>query len=316
MDGSAGAVALQLGEIEGLGDDPLARKGGLAVDDHRDHPLPFVVVQVGLLGMDDALDDRVDQLQVAGVEAEGEMDLAPRAGEVVAGIPLVVFDVALVVVAVGAVGTLELGDDLLVGLVQDVRQHVQAAAVGHAHDHLFDAQPGAGVHQFVQQRHHGLGPFEGEALLPEIARVQEVFELLGGDQPRQHPAGGSRGQLGPVEAGFDALLQPVALVLVRDVHVLDADGAAIGGLQLAQEPLQGSVGAPQESTRAHGLFEVFFGEAKFNQIQQRQVLAVVPQRVEPGDEMAHLPVGLHQGLDADEDQQALVGLHGLQLCLF
>ena len=60
VDGAAGAVAGQFGEIEGLRDDALAGKGGLAVDEHRDYPLSFVVVQVGLLGIDDALDDRID----------------------------------------------------------------------------------------------------------------------------------------------------------------------------------------------------------------------------------------------------------------
>ena len=37
----------------------------------------------------------------------------------------------------------------------------------------------------------------------------------------------------------------------------------------------------------------------------------MPQRVEPGDEVAHLPIGLDEGLDAFEDQQALVGFYGL-----
>ena len=88
------------------------------------------------------------------------MDLASLLGDVVVGIALVVFDVALVVVAIGAVGTLELGEDFLVGLVQQVRQHVEPPAVGHADDHLFDAELGAGADQFVQEGYQGLGPFE------------------------------------------------------------------------------------------------------------------------------------------------------------
>ena len=76
---------------------------------------------------------------MAGVKTEREVDLAPLVGDVVAGIALVVFDVALVVVAVGVVGAFELGEDLFVGLVQKMRQHVEPAAMGHAEDYLFDA---------------------------------------------------------------------------------------------------------------------------------------------------------------------------------
>ena len=60
VDGAASAVAGQFGEIEGFRDDPLAGKSGLAVDEYRDHPLSFRIVQVGLLGIDDALDDRIN----------------------------------------------------------------------------------------------------------------------------------------------------------------------------------------------------------------------------------------------------------------
>ena len=67
------------------------------------------------------------------------MDLASLLGDVVVGIAFVVFDIALVVVAVGAIGSFELGEDFLVGLVQKVSQYVESAAVGHADDHLFDA---------------------------------------------------------------------------------------------------------------------------------------------------------------------------------
>ncbi len=39
MEGAAGAVALELREVERLGHDPLAGKGGVAVDQHRQHLL-------------------------------------------------------------------------------------------------------------------------------------------------------------------------------------------------------------------------------------------------------------------------------------
>ena len=59
---------------------------------------------------------------------------------------------------------------------------------------------------FVQERHHGLGPFEREALLPDIARVQKLLKLFGGDQPREYPARRFFGQIWIVEARLDPLL--------------------------------------------------------------------------------------------------------------
>jgi hypothetical protein len=37
VHGAAGAVALQLGQVQGLGHDALAREGRIAVDEHRQH---------------------------------------------------------------------------------------------------------------------------------------------------------------------------------------------------------------------------------------------------------------------------------------
>ena len=67
--------------------------------------------------------------------------------------------------------------------------------------------------------------------------MQELLKLLGGDEPGEHAPRRFCGQIGVVEARLDPLLQPVALILVGDVHVFDANGAAIRGFELAQQPL-------------------------------------------------------------------------------
>ena len=48
----------------------------------------------------------------------------------------VILDVAVAADGLGQVVVLELAEDHSVGLVEDVGQHVEPAAVGHAHDDL------------------------------------------------------------------------------------------------------------------------------------------------------------------------------------
>ena len=70
---------------------------------------------------------------------------------------------------------------------------------------------------------------EAEALGAGIFHVEEALEGLGLDQLLQDRLLAFRGE-GDL-AAFDAVLNPGALLRVGDVHVLDADMAAIGALE-------------------------------------------------------------------------------------
>ncbi len=67
VDGAAGAISGQLGEVQRLGDQPLAREGGVAVDQDRDAELTIAVQEPPLLGPHSSLDHWVDGLKVARV---------------------------------------------------------------------------------------------------------------------------------------------------------------------------------------------------------------------------------------------------------
>ena len=67
VDGAAGAVALEAGEAEALGDHALAGEGGVAVQQDRQHLGAVHVAALRLLGADLAEHDRVDGLEVARV---------------------------------------------------------------------------------------------------------------------------------------------------------------------------------------------------------------------------------------------------------
>ena len=68
VDRAAGTVAAQLGEVERLDHDTLAREGRVAVDEDRQHREAVTAeVDLVLLGAHDALEHRVDRLEVRGV---------------------------------------------------------------------------------------------------------------------------------------------------------------------------------------------------------------------------------------------------------
>ena len=128
---------------------------------------------------------------------------------------------------------LELLEDLVVALADDVGQHVEPAAVGHA-DHR-RVEPGVGGHRqdLVEDRDRRLGAFETEPLGADVLRGEELLERLGGVEPLEDAllALLGDGRLHALDLGLD----PALLVGVLDVHVLDADRAAVRVAQHAEQ---------------------------------------------------------------------------------
>jgi len=81
VNGPARRVALQLREVERLGDDSLAGDGGVAVDQDRHHAAPFLHVSTdALAGAGLPLHDRVDDFQVRRIGCEADLDLLAGTG--------------------------------------------------------------------------------------------------------------------------------------------------------------------------------------------------------------------------------------------
>src|SRR5919198_45510 len=142
------------------------------IGDRQDGEVRAALVDDVLLGADDALDDRVDRLQVGGVGGQRDRDLlAVQAGEGALGAQ-VVLHVAGAVHRLRVEVALELAEDLRVRLSDDVRQNVQAAAVGHADDDLVQAGLRRAVDHRVEQRDDRLAALEREALLADVLRLE------------------------------------------------------------------------------------------------------------------------------------------------
>jgi hypothetical protein len=221
VDGAAHVVALQPPQVEGLGEDPLAGEGGVAVQDDREDQLPGVVPQAVLLGPHAAEGDRIDRLQVARVGDQVDVDLMAVAAVEPAGRAHVVFDVARAEDAAG-VDVLEAREDLGGRPADGVDHHVEPPTVAHGHHDLARPVDGGGLQHLAQQRDQRLDPLDGEALGPEIARLQHALEALGADELLE-----DRHRIDRRRGGLHALLDPVPALGLLDVHELHPDRTAI-----------------------------------------------------------------------------------------
>ena len=100
MQRAAGAVAGQLAQVERLLHDAFAGEGGVAVDQHDHARLAAPVADAVLLGPHAAQRHGIDELQVAGIEAQRQMDRAARRGRPVAAVAQVILHVAAAAVQV------------------------------------------------------------------------------------------------------------------------------------------------------------------------------------------------------------------------
>ena len=94
---------------------------------------------------------------------------------------------------------------------------------------------------------------------------------------------------------FDLLLDPALLVGLLDVHVLDADGAAVGVAQEVQDVAEGMAVAPADAVGEELAVEVPDGEAVGGRVELGVHARLLGrQRVEVGDEVAPHPVHVDQ----------------------
>ena len=175
MDGAAGLVAVESREVEGFRYNPLAGKGGLAVDQHRQDLLPAAGAGETLPGPAFADHHRVNSFEVAGVGGEGEVDLLSGGVFAVGGKALVVFHIPFA--DEGELqGLGELGKDGRQGLGEDVGKDVDAAAVGHPQHQVDDPELLGQVDQVVEEGDEEFTPLQGKALLTEKLAMEKLFE--------------------------------------------------------------------------------------------------------------------------------------------
>ena len=320
VDGAAGRVPLQRLQVEGLGDDALGGEGGVAVQQHRHRALRVVVelrpVEGRLQVAGAAGDDRVDELEVAGVGVEADRDLLAGRGLVGAAVAVVVLDVAGAAVRdrrhrldrAELLGALELGEDRLQRAAEVVGEDAEAAAVGHADDDLFGPAAVGEGDRLVEHRDDDVDALDREHLLPQIRFLEEALELEDVDQPVQQAVFLVVGERLAVGAGLDHFPQPDPLLVRGEVLDLVADRAAVGGPHPRQRLEQRFARDADAEDRGRDLRHQLRRQVDVLRLQRRVALRLGAERVEVGGEVAVGAVGLEQrGRRLHRLQQLFVG---------
>ena len=285
VDGATDAVPADVAHRQSLGDDALAGEGGIAVDEHRQHGESTGRLDLVLLGADHAEHDRPDGLEVARVGGQLHRDRGARRTDVLALHPEVVLHVARPLHRVGVDVALELGEDRLVALAHDVRQHVQPATVGHAERDAVERGIGRVGEDLVEDRDRRLGTLDAEPLRADVLRGEELLERLGRVQPLEDPVLLFLGRR--LLPGLDLVLDPELLVGVLDVHVLHTDGAAVGIAQHAEQVAEAHLVDATDPVGEELPVEVPDREAVRRGVElARRVRFLPTQRVEVGDQVA------------------------------
>src|SRR5262249_36539068 len=118
-------------------------------------------------------------LEMAWVRRQRQVNLGAVLGEAIAGESQVVFDVAVAADRFGQEILFELREDLLIGFAQNIRQHIEAAAVSHADDDFARSGIGGPLDDHLKNRNERFRPLEGETFLSDKTGLQEVLEKLG-----------------------------------------------------------------------------------------------------------------------------------------
>ena len=126
---------------------------------------------------------------------------------------------------------LELREHLRIRLLQDVREHIQAAAMRHCDHHVLNARRCRVGDDLVQNRDHHVQPLDREAGFARERALQEALEGLDLGHPIEQIARVDRILRWPEAARLDRIAQPHTFIRHEDVVVVMSGGAAIDRTQ-------------------------------------------------------------------------------------
>jgi hypothetical protein len=294
---ATGRVAGELREVERLRDHALAREGGVAVHEQREHASPLGVTADPLAGAGLALDDRVDDFQVRRVGGEPDLDLRAGSGVEDRLVSEMVLHITVPGDRLGDVVLGELFEQDLKRLAQDRRQDVESAAVGHAHDDFLDPDSGRALDDRVERGNERLSTLERESLLTHVLGVQKALEQLGLVQAAQDTRLLVLGEGGLVPVRLHPILQPASHLGVLNVSVLDADASAVGLAQAGDQFPQGDATPVQVVPGIEGAIEVRLAQPELLQGEARRRLGRSGERIEVRVDVTDRTVMVDQAVD-------------------
>ena len=164
-----------------------------------------------------------------------------------------------------------------------------------------------------------LAALEREALVADVLGVQEALEGLGLDHLLEHPLLARRVERRVVARRLHAMLQPLLALGVGDVHVLDADRAAVGLAQDVEDLAQGGAVLAGEPAGHELAVEVPEREPVGRRVEVAVRRPMAVERVEVGhqvpahavvvDQLQHLRLLLDLLATARRAEEARVRVH-------
>ena len=130
---------------------------------------------------------RIDRFEVARICRQSDFNL--RAGGEFSNRPIaeMIFYVAIAGDRFRNVVLTEFGEDHAERFFQKVREHVEAAAMRHAHADFFNADRRTLVQDAVENHHQRFRALKRKAFLTDVSRMQKTFERFGFHQSAQNP---------------------------------------------------------------------------------------------------------------------------------
>ena len=172
--------------------------------------------------------------------------------------------------------------------------------MGHADRDFGDAVAAAIFDDAFERGDGAFAAVEAEALRPDIFLGEEFFPLLAVDDLLED---GLLAVLGEADLGLLALhplLEKAALLKVVDVHIFEADGAAIVCLEHGHEFAHGRLVEAHRAAEPDPAIEIGIGEAVVGGREVGGQVAVgEAERVELGGEVAAYSIGADQHHRAD-----------------
>ena len=265
MNGATGFVGTGLGHLECLHDHTLTGKGRVTVDADRHHLVTGGVLAAVLTGTYRTFNHRGDDFQVGGVERQRQVNFT-TGGHDVGRETLVVFHVTGA--QVDDLLAFELVEQVARVLAQSVDQYVQAATVSHAEYYLVDTVGAGTLNDLIEHGDQAFTAFHAETLGARVFGAQVFLQPFSGSQTLQQMTLALGGLLRLATYAFQTLLEPATLIGIDDVHVLGADGAAVGGFQRIENLTQAGffLADLQFTGTEHGV-QVSIGQAVFSQSQ-------------------------------------------------
>ena len=306
VDTAADFVTTDLAEVERFGNDALACKGGVAVNQQRKHRITTTgdYVLCVHLGSRSSNDDRVHSFEVRRIRRERDGDRVAVAGSEVTGLAEVVFHIARALHGVGGDCAFELFKELAVVLADDVDEHVETSAVSHANDRIAHTSVRRLTEQAVEHGDCALCSFDAESLLTYVLGPEELLESLSCVEATEDMALLVFFDLDCL--AFDVLLDPSFLFRIRDVGVLDAGCAGVRVAHDAENVRELHSRATVRGLRPEQCFDVELalevpdGEAVTGGVKLWMHRAVhKTERIEVGNEVAAHSIGVDQRVDLD-----------------